>query len=313
VSGETARRRRQTERISCARISRSLNEPIFGTAPHIQRWILFEEPGPGGCDAVLEERLPAPVARRLKALVRELGARFLLVRRHGRYRPTQRRCYVAYTAPGGSWIRYHTLVEPGDLLDLDWTPLQTGESGGGDPLPHSVYLVCTNGRHDPCCAEFGRKVAHSLQAGFGERVWESSHLGGDRFAANMACLPEGLYFGRVGPGDAPRIVGALERGVVDVAHYRGRCAYPADAQAAECFVRTRYAIDGLDALSLVSRRRLEPDLVEVVLTEVGRAVHTVRVAARRADPGRRLTCREADEQQPTHYELVDATRAATAR
>ena len=25
------------------------------------------------------------------------------------------------------------------------------------------------------------------------------HVGGDRFAGNLVCLPEGLYFGRVGP------------------------------------------------------------------------------------------------------------------
>src|SRR6266536_819344 len=33
-------------------------------------------------------------------------------------------------------------------------------------------------------------------------VWQISHVGGDRFAGNVVVLPEGLYFGRVGPGEA---------------------------------------------------------------------------------------------------------------
>ena len=40
-----------------------------------------------------------------------------------------------------------------------------------------------------------------------EWVWQCTHVGGDRFAGNLVCFPEGLFFGRVGLGGrgaAPR-------------------------------------------------------------------------------------------------------------
>ena len=36
-------------------------------------------------------------------------------------------------------------------------------------------------------------------------VWECSHLGGDRFAANVVVLPHGFYYGQV-PGDGAELV-----------------------------------------------------------------------------------------------------------
>ena len=64
--------------------------------------------------------------------------------------------------------------------------------------------VCTHGRHDACCAERGRPVAAALAAAHPEQTWEVSHIGGDRFAANVLVLPDGLYYGRVSAADAPR-------------------------------------------------------------------------------------------------------------
>ncbi len=233
---------------SCSRLSRAEGDPLHGTASAARRWILLEEPGTGGCDAVLEQRVPVDVAARLKEVSRQLRARIVLIRRHGRYTPQGRRCYVVSSAPAASWAEYHTLESSHEILDIDWAPLARDNSVGGRPLPHALYLVCTNGRHDPCCAELGRPVANALQPDHGERVWESSHLGGDRFAANMVLLPEGLYFGRVEPANASDIVTTYECGRIHLEHYRGRTGFPAAAQTAEHHVRVAYGIDGIDDL-----------------------------------------------------------------
>ena len=56
-------------------------------------------------------------------------------------------------------------------------------------------------------------------------VWECSHLGGDRFAANALVLPHGFYYGQV-PGDGADLVAAHSRGQVALPWLRGRAGVP---------------------------------------------------------------------------------------
>ena len=68
-------------------------------------------------------------------------------------------------------------------------------------------------------------------------VWQSTHVGGDRFAGNVVALPHGTYHGRVAPGDVPGLLAALAAGRVDLDRYRGRSAYSFAVQAAERALR----------------------------------------------------------------------------
>ncbi len=297
---------------NCARLSQASAEPMFATAGIAPRWILLEEPGPGGCDAVLEQRLPPGVARGLKTIAEDLHARIVLIRRHGRYRPQGRRCYAVSSVPGASWVEYHTLDSASDVLDIDWLPLRDGRSVGGRLLPHPLYLVCTNGRHDPCCAEFGRAAANALQDDFGERVWECSHLGGDRFAGNMVVLPEGLYFGRVTPAAAPRIARGYEQGRIDLDHYRGRSCYPVPVQAAEYYVRRDAGIDAVDGLRLVRSTPSQPGVQAEFETAGGRRF-AVEVRRRHEAVDRPLTCRGTDSGKVGRFDLVAMSEHSAAR
>ncbi|MDP9392751.1 MAG: hypothetical protein M3Q27_00150 [Actinomycetota bacterium] len=64
-----------------------------------------------------------------------------------------------------------------------------------------------------CCAVSGRPLAAALTAAYGDRVWECTHLGGDRFAGNVAVLPHGYLYGRVSPAAArPRRAGRRRPG-----------------------------------------------------------------------------------------------------
>ncbi len=73
-----------------------------------------------------------------------------------------------------------------------------------------MALVCTHGRHDVCCAVRGRPVAAALAAAAtGWDVWECSHVGGDRFAANVLLVPSGELFGSL--DEATAVVGGRAR------------------------------------------------------------------------------------------------------
>ena len=52
-----------------------------------------------------------------------------------------------------------------------------------------VVVVCTHGRRDVCCAERGRPLAAATALEHPGAVWESTHVGGDRFAGEPDRVP----------------------------------------------------------------------------------------------------------------------------
>jgi hypothetical protein len=170
------------------------------------------------------------------------------------------------------------------------------------PFEGPLYLVCTNGRHDPCCAQFGRPVLRALGA---DTVWESSHLGGERFAGNLVCFPHGIYFGRVDPSNAAALAGGYEQGVIDLDHYRGRAGDDFVVQAAEFFLRREEGLLGVDDVVPVRRVRLARGLVAVELATADGRRFEAHVAAQPTDPARLLTCTATTLQRPPTFTLVD--------
>ena len=102
---------------------------------------------------------------------------------------------------------------------------------GWQTVEEPMYLVCTHGRRDACCGGLGSQLARTLTAE-GYPVWETTHLGGHRFAPNFVILPHGLYYG---PVDAEGAVAAIEahlNGVISVRGFRGRAGIPTADQVA---------------------------------------------------------------------------------
>jgi hypothetical protein len=288
----------------CALSAREHHEPLFATASRVRRWILLEEPGPWGVDALAESRLPAGLARALRERARRLDVRLLLIRRHGRSAPAGRTAFVAVTSPSGQSLEEFDLAGAADLLELDWTPLGADRPIGGRPRSRPVYLVCTNGRHDRCCAEYGRPLATALAAHVGDDLWECSHFGGDRFAGNLVCLPHGLYFGHVNPADAPAVVDAYAAGRIDLGHYRGRSCYPFVVQAAEFFVRADTGLTGVEDLRWQRRADRAPGEALVELSGPSSRRYLVTVAVTPERKGRLLSCRGTLPAHPPRYRLV---------
>jgi hypothetical protein len=291
----------------CASLSRALGEPLLGTASRVRGWVLLEQPGPWGREAVTESRLDRDLARALDRKARDAHLRLLLVRRPGR--PTQGQpttCFVAHTSRQDRWLERRHLEDPAELLALDMAAVVAGRRPGfGEEVGEPVYLVCTNGRHDRCCATYGRPLALALAASHGELTWESSHVGGDRFAGNLVCLPDGHYFGRVGPADAERVVGLYRKGTIDLDHWRGCCIDPPVVQAAEWFARHRTGLANFDDLVLDGRGRLAGgvDAVRFRLPD-GARLRVVLRATRDADP-RPLTCHSTHPESPLVFSLLE--------
>jgi hypothetical protein len=82
------------------------------------------------------------------------------------------------------------------------------------------------------------------------RTWQSTHMGGHRFAANLLWLPQGVLYGRVDALSAAEILAAQRRGQIYLPNLRGRTDYPEPAQAADLFLRQRSGENALDAFQL---------------------------------------------------------------
>jgi hypothetical protein len=231
-------------------------------------WLLIEHPGPWPHDTGAL-RLPAPIRRAVDEALR-LGIRPQFIRRTTRRRGTPPlQVYAGHSlATGGvhgtghgtgAWMEGRELTDPAEIARLDLAAVAAGERPGfGDPVSGPVLLVCTHGQRNVCCARTGGPLARELHARFGDAVWETTHVGGDRYAANLVCLPHGLYYGSLGVAEAVDAVRAYLRGEVVLDRLRGRAGVPEPAQAAEHFVRTRSGILGVDDVQVESLTGTSP-------------------------------------------------------
>ncbi|MEO6712672.1 MAG: sucrase ferredoxin [Mycobacteriales bacterium] len=279
---------------ACSRLSESLGEPLSGTASTVRHWLLVEQPGAWGFDALLESDLPRPVATVLKERAAGLGLRVVLIRRPHRVEEhAARTVYLVHSGPREVWHRRLSVNSPADLVDLDLARLMH-DSVGASRQP--LYLVCTNSKRDVCCAVAGVPLARRL-AGLGD-VWECSHIGGDRFAGNLVCLPHGLYYGRVTPDIGVRIVDRHARGELLLSHLRGRASYEFAVQAADIFIRRSRALHRIDDLTLDSVTAGVP-VHCAFRTRTGELLE-VEVDVGPVSAARRLTC-HGDETRPPAY------------
>jgi hypothetical protein len=82
------------------------------------------------------------------------------------------------------------------------------------------------------------------------RIWETTHLGGHRFAPTCLALPSQVVYGRVTSDRAPELAAAIAAGVVVPDLMRGRATRSPALQAAEIVARTRLGVSA-DTLELV--------------------------------------------------------------
>ena len=233
----------------CTMVAAATGEPLAGSASRLRHWMMVEQPGPWGHEALLESGFPSQVGRELLAWEEHLGVRTLLIQRRDRPTPSPRRCFAAFTGRRERRLATFEIRDPHELLLLDVEALTRDRwRGFGDPLTHPLFLVCTHGKHDRCCARYGGPVARALANR--PDVWECSHVGGDRFAGNLVCFPEGVYFGRVTAESAARVVKAYEQGFMTLEHFRGHSSHPPAVQAAEYELRVALGLVRLDDVVL---------------------------------------------------------------
>ena len=283
-----------TAPMRCSALSQDLDEPMIGSVDQRVRWLLVEDRSAWGEKAVRDV-----LGAALESAAKERGVRPLLVRRRegDPAADVVRRAFLVDTAAGRMAVRTIEAVgELGALLDAEVEDF-------GAPMSDPILLVCTNGKRDACCALRGRALMASLAADHAERAWECTHLGGHRFAANLVCLPDGIVYGRVGPGEGPRLADAYLAGQLDPELLRGRSAWPAPAQVAELELRRRLGLVGIGDLTLLGVD-IHGDAASVALASRDGRRHELRLQRVSAEPARAISCRADELESPVHW-VVD--------
>jgi hypothetical protein len=229
-------------------------------------------------------------------------ARIIFIRRGERRAQDGLLAFVARTTATDRELRRLELERYDDLLGLD---LRTA----GVSVEHPLFLVCTHGKHDRCCAKFGRPLYDAVREQVDKAwAWQSSHIGGDRFAGNLVALPDGVYSGRVEPSEAWAVVEAALQGQVYLPCYRGRSCYGFVAQAAELAVREATGLLGVDEV-LVRRTEREAERWHAEV-EAGETVYEVDVHCEEGEPTH-LTCSTLELRRPKRY-VAGTPRARAA-
>lgn len=274
-------------------------DPMPGTAAPAAGYLLLEQPGGWGRHALTGSQLDPEVGRALSARAIGLGLRVLLTRRPGRHDPPSRRRWAVVSSRTGREVAWWG--EVGTDEELLTLPL---DGSVGTPSYEPFFLVCTHGRHDTCCAVEGRPVAAALDRVRPGAVWECSHVGGDRFAANVLAMPHGLYYGRVRPQDAEDLAAAHDRGEVLPHLLRGQSTAPPAAQAAIVHARTVLGEHRLEALAPAGTIHLGGGRWQVRLRHTPRHLIATVLATASPEPGL-LTCHAGSPAHAPRFDVVD--------
>ncbi len=290
------------ERFFCAEAARVRGDPMAGTAPRGLAWVLIEHRGGWPVNGFDGLELEPETKARVFSAAQAAQARILLIRRHGRRRheegPT-RWAVLRHDGSGasrqhwGTWRRDEDLTEIAAALDCP------GETGGPP-----VLLVCAHSQHDPCCAVRGRPVGEALSERWPELVWECSHVGGDRFAANVVVVPDGVYYGGL---DAESSVTTVEEhlaGRISAEHLRGYTDLFPPQQAAVAAALERFGPAGRHDYTVAETLR-DGDRWRIRLTGSPPRPDRIDVELQaRSAPPHQLTCRGAATSSARVYDLT---------
>lgn len=241
----------------CSDIAREHNLPLHASATRGDLWLMVEYDSPWEGKAFEQSTLPENVKDYLQGVaIPGAKTRTLMIRQESSRQRQGIRFFMAHTDPLSPRLFEFELNDYTDLLDLDLSALASGDIQAPAALRETpVYLVCTNGKRDLCCARYGVEIYNVLNAEIGEAVWQSSHIGGHNKAPNTLFFPYGVEYGHTSPEDILRLVHSYQQGQVGLEHYRGRVCFDIPSQAAEHLWREKTGILDLPGLRVVS---LEP-------------------------------------------------------
>ncbi|TLF50630.1 sucrase ferredoxin [Halomonas urmiana] len=204
----------------CADLSREQEDPLGGSAAHAERNLLISWPRAKWTRNLRHASgMPDSLVRMLDAIAAD-GRRINLIHRREQAGDVHR----VFLMP-----ERRGFVVPREALEAFLTAWRSGATLAAweeAPVERDLLLCCTHGKKDKCCAKYGYQTYKRLAEEVSTHelpfdVWESSHLGGCRFAASLILLSPVRKYGRITPQQALPFLQAEARGRRFLPGYRG--------------------------------------------------------------------------------------------
>ncbi len=255
----------------CSLISKNLTEPLSGTASQAKHLIFITWPKRLWKYEALDSGggFPAGLKRWMKALSVANGK--IVLRLISRPGMEAGNCSL-HVYPDR---QIYEEVAPERIQSvLEDHFAGKGQQHAPRALEIPEVMVCTHGRHDKCCAKFGQALHSQLQReitarGLSLNLWQSSHLGGHRFAPTLVHLPSGEAHGHVTAEQVPALLDAWAQQRVHPATYRGNVFRKDADQLAEAWLH--HAVSGAETILESRLESLQENGTERLATVVYRS------------------------------------------
>ena len=292
----------------CARESAQRGDSLLGTATESGCYLLVECGGVWPArvaDLLLAPGIPESLSNALREFIAWCPKMVhpLLIKQSGK--SGSPRIYVIHPSrAAGRCLSYAncTVGFFAALQEAYWNPGYIGD----------IALVCTHGKRDKCCAKLGEPVYDRLRIELGDKfdVFQCSHVGGDRFAANVLWLPHGIFLGHVHTGLSATI-DKLRAKSIPLEKLRGNASLPSAAQYFEGHWRTKLALEYPGAFELVEYREKDVNGKLFCFVSLRDNYHAgVRegyVSISRSTSSVLASCNTDAEAYPRIFELIDET------
>lgn len=222
--------------VFCCKQNELSPSPLFATAPYYRHLFLLELNEPFQHDALADSSLPDAVKQHFATQLANIPAAKLLCIRQPH--TTNGSLRLLYAPVHSKQVYVYHFEDYSELLSCSlvaWIEQANMFSELADP---NMFLVCTNGKRDQCCAKFGIPIYETLLETVDKaQVWQCSHLGGHRFAPTLIALPQHHCYGYLSVDTIAAFVDLHQQGKIAMEYWRGYCGHIPAVQAAAYFLR----------------------------------------------------------------------------
>jgi hypothetical protein len=288
----------------CCEISSAAGEPLFATAARVDVWLLLEYNAAWGAKALPESPLPETVKTFLNDQQAAVpNTRFQFIKRTNT--GDSLHFYVAVSSASHPRLYHFHLNTYEDILTFNLRAVVANAPDYAQAITDErLYLVCTNGKRDAACARYGLPLYQHMSQLAGDSVWQTTHIGGHRFAGTCVCLPRGLTYGRVDTNLGQTIITDYMAERITLEHYRGASFYDGPVQAADYFLRQQIGMSEVNDVRLLGVENQAENHWRIQFESTTNVIYTVEVRAELSDFETLESTRDTQTKQVPQYRLV---------